>query len=129
MQLRDIIKEIFTEYDVDIKADTNNAVLYVCPFHSGRGVDHNAIIYTDTGYWYCLNESCGCNGNLVAFVSKMTDSSWKDSKVICKTKFGYNYDERVFLEEDFVPKQILVALLLSKNDRNASLCQTDIRPY
>lgn len=102
MQLGNIIEEIFVYYDVNVKGTTKKSIQFVCPFHSGRGRDANAIIHPDDGFWKCLNPDCGAKGYLQTLIKRLEGCKWDAAKVILKERFELDLDEMVFLDDDII---------------------------
>ncbi len=102
MSLRDTIQEIFDHYGVRTCRHTRKGITFQCPFHplpsDGK---NNAIIYVDKGFFKCFNGMCGVKGFLNRFVGKIENCSNEKAKAILKKRFGFDFDELVFQDDDY----------------------------
>lgn len=65
------MRAIIRALGVDVRGETANDFLCLCPFHGNRDTPSFSISHTK-GVYLCFNPSCGVSGNITELVSELT---------------------------------------------------------
>lgn len=108
--------------DIKWKINSNtNELSCPCPFHKDGKEQHPSFfINLQTGLWNC--KSCEAKGNIVQFISKMTEMSEQEAKEYVIEKVGFidaneiPYSIEAFSDEKKLPVDFLVEQGISSSD-------------
>lgn len=65
------MKSIIKSLGLDIRGETSNDFLCLCPFHGNRDTPSFSVSHTK-GLYVCFNPSCGVTGNIVDLVKQVS---------------------------------------------------------
>lgn len=119
------MKAIIAGLGLDIRGETSNDFLCLCPFHSNRDTPSFSISHTK-GLFLCFNPSCNAQGNIVELVKQVSHrNDFEAMRFIMQAKVGTEQSFEDELAElldskpDFVgfPQETLDKLYGDVNDR------------